>query len=144
MNGHGKFTAADQRQYIGMYKDSQFNGKGFYKWPDGRTYSGFYVRDKKEGFGIYSWPDGKQYQGFWANGLQDGIGRFKNTKGQSRVGRWQEGKRIDWIKELEEEQALKQINIELSKLEAQAESKHSPATDDLGFQQPNQYGIAQY
>ena len=77
------------------------------------------MKDKKEGFGIYSWPDGKQYQGFWSNGLQDGIGRFTNTKGQSRVGKWKEGKRLEWVKDQEEQNALKTINVEAMLLEEQ-------------------------
>jgi hypothetical protein len=44
------------------------NGNGKFTWPDGKQYDGEYVDDLKEGTGIFKWPDGKEYEGPWVKG----------------------------------------------------------------------------
>jgi hypothetical protein len=53
------------------------------------------VNDKKEGYGEFSWPDGKIYKGQWRDGKQHGEGVLKH-KGVERKGLWDNGKRLRW------------------------------------------------
>lgn len=117
-NGIGHFRWADQSEYKGEFKENNIHGKGVYKWndgrvfegewnnnkmdghgrfewPDGRVYDGNYVNDKKEGYGEFSWPDGKVYKGQWKDGKQHGEGILKH-KGVERKGLWENGKRLRW------------------------------------------------
>lgn len=44
------------------------DGHGVFTWADGRKYVGYYKDDKKEGYGEFTWPDGRCYRGDWKNG----------------------------------------------------------------------------
>jgi hypothetical protein len=76
---------------------NQMNGKGKMTWPDGREYDGEFVDGRKSSNGRFNWPDGRYYIGPWKNGLQDGIGNFYFTNGSSKAGEWKVGKLTKWL-----------------------------------------------
>ena len=43
------------------------NGWGKMTWADGREYDGNFVNDNKEGYGVYKWNEIKKYEGNWKN-----------------------------------------------------------------------------
>jgi hypothetical protein len=43
--------------------DNEINGHGTYTWADGRQYVGHWVNNTKQGMGYFTWPDGSSYEG---------------------------------------------------------------------------------
>ena len=88
IEGKGKYTWADDREFDGDWVHNKMHGYGVFTWADGRKYEGEYYDDKKQGHGIFHWPDGRQYDGYWMSGKQEGVGIYFNAKGEVRYGRW--------------------------------------------------------
>lgn len=79
------------------------HGKGVYTWQDGRKYEGEYMNDKKHGEGVYVWADGRRYEGEWAFGKQHGKGKYILTDGTVKIGLWQNGRRVRWLEDENED-----------------------------------------
>lgn len=45
------------------------DGKGRHTWPDGREFVGIFKKGKHEGLGIFKWPNGDVFEGKWRNGV---------------------------------------------------------------------------
>ncbi len=50
------------------------NGYGKETYPDGKQYEGEFVNGLPEGKGTMKWPDGERYEGQWKNGQRNGYG----------------------------------------------------------------------
>ena len=48
--------------------DNNMDDMDVYTWADERCYMGEYKDDKKHGYGIYKWADGRLYLGQWMRG----------------------------------------------------------------------------
>ena len=87
-----------------MWVNNKMYGKGVLKWGDGREYTGDFENDKRHGDGKFKWKDGRIYIGQWRDGKQNGIGVFQNEEGgKERKGEWAQGKRIKWIKKVNQD-----------------------------------------
>ena len=69
MNGYGEFRMAEDKKYIGFYKE-----------------------DKREGFGIYYWPNNGIFIGLWKEGKQNGVGKYIKDD-LVKYGIWKSGKK---------------------------------------------------
>lgn len=102
------------------------HGQGKFTWPDGRVYEGDYVLDKMEGYGIYTWTDGKQYEGQWLRGKHHGKGIYRKNGVPDRYGIWENGKRIKWIEEAEDNQVGQAQENGVKGLESAAGIENGP------------------
>ena len=85
---------------------------------EGKTYEGEFKSNVKEGQGIYIWIDGRAYSGSWNDNQQDGTGYYiQPNKDVTQViddqlivkkGIWENGKRIEWIENVPEEETQNQ------------------------------------
>ena len=70
-------------------------GTGKYSWPDGKEYEGSYKDGVKEGQGEMRWPDGKAYIGGWVGGKQSGHGTLYSPEKEVLFeGEWKLGKPV--------------------------------------------------
>jgi hypothetical protein len=69
------------------------HGKGKFIWADNKIFIGDYKNDKKEGKGKYYWTPDKYYDGEWLNGKQHGEGTIYN-KGRMKRAQFRFGKLI--------------------------------------------------
>ena len=100
--GNGTLTWPDGRMYKGEFKDNEMHGVGAFYAKDGSTYTGEFVKGKRQGKGVYTWKDGRVYEGEFMAGKQHGVGKYTRN-GTTRAGRWQNGARIEWITEKQEQ-----------------------------------------
>ena len=93
----GNYTWADNRIFIGYWKDNRMEGRGVFKWPCGKSYEGSYKNNKREGFGVFSWADGRKFKGDWIRGKQQGKGEFFIPESKHWYkGFWEAGKLINY------------------------------------------------
>ena len=114
-NCYGSYTDQDGDEYLGEWKDNQFNGKGAWTSADGGKYSGQFKdgtmhgqgtlisaqRDKyvgkfkngkKHGKGSYSWINGDKYLGEYKDNNEHGKGTFTwENNGDKYIGEWKNG-----------------------------------------------------
>ena len=82
MEGHGVYTWADGRMYIGEYLKSERSGKGrcvFEKW----DYEGMWKNDQFHGVGKKTFENGDTYEGDFRQNKMHGKGTY-----QSKLGGW--------------------------------------------------------
>ena len=66
-------------------------------------YLGEFVYGKQQGVGTYIWKDGRKYEGTFLGGKQHGMGYYYPLGFDKRKGRWDNGKRIAWLDEEDNE-----------------------------------------
>ena len=89
---------ARTHQYLGEWKDNQWEGKGTLERVDGSRYVGAWVGGKRNGTGT-SWQrhkDGslrKIYAGEWKDDKMHGRGTYNYKNADVYIGEWQNGQR---------------------------------------------------
>jgi 1-phosphatidylinositol-4-phosphate 5-kinase len=76
IQGHGKYTWANEGTYVGNMKSGKMSGKGTLTWKNGDSYEGNWLDGMMHGYGIYTWNECGYYVGTWTRGLKDGKGTF--------------------------------------------------------------------
>ena len=93
MNGTGRITYKNKKEYLGEFKNGNKNGYGIMNWPTEEKYEGLWENDTFK-FGEYFWPNGNLFLGYFQNDTVNGFGTFYNgALGTIETGLWKNGKR---------------------------------------------------
>jgi len=65
MNDQGTYTSSSGSQYVGEWKNGDWNGQGTFTWSDGDTYVGEFKNGSSHGQGTLTYKDGRKYEGEW-------------------------------------------------------------------------------
>ena len=88
----GTFHWVDGRNYVGEFKNGEFNGHGVHTWNGCKKYEGEYRDGKKAGYGVFTSDNGSRYEGNWANGKMNGSGKQYNKSNElTKDGIWKDG-----------------------------------------------------
>ena len=81
----GKYVWADNKYYVGEFKNNIPNGKGIKYYPNGNLlYEGDFVNGKFDGVGKYHYDDGDIFVGDYKQGLRNGKGTLYYKDGNIR------------------------------------------------------------
>jgi S1-C subfamily serine protease len=79
---------ADGSEYVGEFRDGDFNGQGTFTYVSGNQYVGEWRNDKQHGRGTHTLADGSKYVGQFRDGQKHGIGTYTFANGSVNRGRW--------------------------------------------------------
>ena len=96
-NGQGTYIGANGDKYVGAFKDGKFNGQATYYFLaenqfKGDKYVGEFKDNKRNGLGTYIHINGDKYVGEFKDGKQHGQGTYDFANGYKRVGEFRDGK----------------------------------------------------
>jgi hypothetical protein len=91
-NGSGTYKLKDGTEYVGQFKNSEFDGQGTYKWSDGAVYVGQFKNSEFDGQGVLKNTKGGVYRGQFKDDKRNGQGTYINSKGVKFSGVWVDGK----------------------------------------------------
>lgn len=90
-HGTGKLSHADGYEYNGQWQNGKRHGTGVQRYPEKNLfqrgeYVGAWKNDEFDGEGLLTWSDGKTYTGQFKNGKFNGRGIFMSTHGATVSG----------------------------------------------------------
>ena len=94
MNGPGKFTNPEGKEYIIELNHNKKSGHGTVIYRD-YIYEGQLLNGKKEGYGkqiFFGSKTGTVYEGNWSNDKKNGTGKFNDLSG-TYEGDWKDDKK---------------------------------------------------
>ncbi len=89
----GTYTFANFNQYVGEFKDGQYNGQGTLTYANGDKYVGEFKYGKKNGQGTLTFASGAKYVGEYKDDKRNGQGTITWADGDKYVGEFKDGKR---------------------------------------------------
>ena len=92
-NCFGELTSPTGGNYVGEFKDGNFNGQGTYIYPNGEKYVGEYKDNKRHGHGTYIEAKGGKYVGEYRDGMRNGQGTYIYPNGGRYVGEFNDSRR---------------------------------------------------
>ena len=95
-NCYGSWTDSDGNQYVGEWKNGNFNGQGTYIWTEGAKHVGEYREGFRNGQGTTIYSNGDKYVGEWKDDKRNGLGTYFSLadnlwKGDKYVGEFKDG-----------------------------------------------------
>jgi len=91
MEGRGTITFITNDQYVGEFKDSNFNGLGCYTWSSGTSLVGVFENNLCDKVGKKTYPSGQVYVGELSQDQEHGRGVLSDQHGARIVGVWNMG-----------------------------------------------------
>lgn len=117
-DGGGSYVWTNGSKYVGDFIGGTRAGNGFFLWPDGSYYKGEFKDDQFQGKGTIRRIGGDHYEGEFANGRPHGSGIYFSGEQPERCEFYQ-GKRIDQVYLMRQENARAERQRELERLEEQ-------------------------
>ena len=74
-------------------------GVGKYTSKDGREFEGEWLRGNRKGHGVELLPTGERYDGQWVANKRHGPGSLRLSNGKLRDGTWKAGQLVAWRSE---------------------------------------------